>query len=79
MIIDAANVELMPGNYGKDCLGNGMHEALTCCCDECDYLFCCVSEDFPDVCAACEDTNCPRKNNEPQSRQPPEYAALEIM
>ena len=37
MIIDVTGTELTPGNFGRDCLGNGEHEGVECCCDECDY------------------------------------------
>ena len=49
MIIDVTGVELTPGNFGKNCLGNGKHfdkngEPIECCCEECDYYLEC----FPD-------------------------------
>ena len=51
MIIDITGIELTPGNGGKDCLGNGEHvdekgNLIECCCDECDYLICCL-EGYP--------------------------------
>ena len=55
MIIDITGIELTPGNNGKDCLGNGHHfdengKPIECCCDECDYLLCCLSEeDYEDI------------------------------
>ena len=61
MIIDINTTELTPGNYGKDCLGNGRHEDAECCCDECNYMLCCVSENFSVMCVSCEDLACPRK------------------
>ncbi len=39
MIIDITGTILIPGNEGKDCPGNGFHEA-ECCCNECDYMMC---------------------------------------
>ena len=66
MIIDVTGVELTPGNFGKDCLGNGKHidangDIIECCCDECDYLMCC-SEGYCnlDECKTCMDTDCMR-------------------
>lgn len=40
---------LTPGNCSKDCLGNGEHfdsnnELIECCCEECDYLLCCLNK-----------------------------------
>ena len=60
MIIDITGVILTPGNRGKDCLGNGEHSGIECCCDECDYMRCCLAERPPD-CAACKDRDCPRR------------------
>jgi len=57
MIIDVTGAELTPGNYWKDCLGNGEHEGAECCCDECDYMLYCVSEDFPNICLSYKDSN----------------------
>ncbi len=45
-VIDEAEAEnsdptLTPSFHGVDCLGNGEHEGIECCCDECDnYLTC---------------------------------------
>ena len=61
IIIDVTGVELIPENHGKDCLGNGRHKGVEWCCDECDYMMCCVSDDFPNVCVSCDDLDCPRK------------------
>ena len=41
MIIDITGIELIPGNNGNDCPGNGEHydkkgKRIDCCCDECD-------------------------------------------
>lgn len=38
------DVKLTPSLNGVDCLGNGEHEDIEICCDECDYYFDC----FPD-------------------------------
>ena len=35
---------LVPGNGGWDCPGNGLTEEIECCCDECDYMLCCMEE-----------------------------------
>lgn len=51
--------EIMPGNLGKDCHGNG--KTIECCCDECEYLQCCIDEEYPHECADCPDKYCPRK------------------
>ena len=60
MIIDITGVVLTPGNYGHDCLGNGEHPGIECCCDECDYMLCCLGEQPQDACLACDDPDCPR-------------------
>jgi len=65
MIIDVTGIELTPGNCGKDCLGNGEHvdangQEIECCCDECDYLLCCLEGSPPQRCQTCEDWQCPR-------------------
>ena len=60
MIIDITGVILTPGNRGEDCLGNGEHPEIECCCDECDYMICCMGEQPPD-CVACKDRDCPRR------------------
>ena len=65
MIKDVSGICLTPGNFGKDCLGNGEHiykfgGKIMCCCDECDYLICCL---FVTDCIECCDNDCPRRNN----------------
>lgn len=42
MITDITGTELIPGNCGLNCPGNGFHEEHPCCCDECDYMMCCL-------------------------------------
>ena len=64
MIIDITGVDLIPGLRGKDCLGNGTYidekgNLIECCCDECDYLLCCMSDLD---CNNCDDIKCPRSN-----------------
>ena len=81
MIIDITGIELTPGNGGKDCKGNGQHldengNPYECCCDECDYMLCCIDDDWevsdyvdwdaignkPD-CKSCMDIDCPYNIN----------------
>ena len=59
MIIDITGTILTPGNYGNDCLGNGEHEGIECCCDECAYMLCCLQEHYPSRCPTCNDVDCP--------------------
>ncbi len=59
MIMDVTGTVLTPGQDGADCLGNGLHPGVECCCDECDYLLCCLGQTD---CAQCKDSRCPRKN-----------------
>ena len=59
MIIDSSGILLTPGNLGKDCLGNGTHDDIECCCDECDYMLCCLESHDPKACRNCRDLYCP--------------------
>lgn len=60
MIIDSATgIELIPGNHGKDCPGNG-ENGNECCCDECNYLGCCLEYFKKQDCKNCVKWNCPR-------------------
>ncbi len=59
MIIDVTGTILTPGNCGKDCMGNGMHPPAECCCDECDYLLCCLESHRAEDCIDCTDRHCP--------------------
>ena len=59
MIIDITGTILTPGNYGNDCLGNGEHEGIECCCDECDYMLCCFETPSKQECRNCTDRDCP--------------------
>lgn len=43
-LIDPTGTPLTPSFHGKDCLGNGEHPGIECCCDECDHYLTC----FPD-------------------------------
>ena len=60
MLIDVTGIELIPGNSGKDCPGNGLN-GYECCCDECDYMLCCSEYHSPSECIDCEEYECPRK------------------
>ena len=65
MILDVTGVELIPGNEGRDCPGNGEHidrngELIECCCDECDYMLCCTDVMWDVYCAECSVQSCPR-------------------
>ena len=69
MIIDVTGVQLIPGNGGADCPGNGERvgdngKIIECCCDECDYMLCCY-EDMP--CADCVDPDCPHSPHHNQN------------
>lgn len=66
MIIDITGIELIPGNNGNDCPGNGEHydkngNRIECCCDECDYMLCCLESHGKENCKICSDSKCPRK------------------
>lgn len=66
MIIDVTGIELTPGNCGNDCFGNGKHfdkhgNSIECCCDECDYMLCCLPSHYHEDCLMCSETACPRK------------------
>lgn len=43
-LIDPTGTPLTPSFHGEDCLGNGEHPGIECCCDECDHYLTC----FPD-------------------------------
>lgn len=59
MIIDITGTILTPGDSGKHCLGNGKHSDIECCCDECDYMICCLENHSSKDCQACTDKDCP--------------------
>lgn len=66
MILDVTGIELIPGNEGRDCPGNGSHLddkglPIECCCDECDYYLCCLEGQTEEDCQQCYDGDCPRK------------------
>lgn len=57
MIIDITGIELIPGNNGIDCTGNG---SIQCCCYECEYMMCCLETHKQEEYKICQDPNCPR-------------------
>lgn len=64
-IIDITGIKLTPGNYGKNCKGNGEHRdwrgrVIECCCDECDYYMCCYEMQNDDECVTCANSDCPK-------------------
>jgi len=63
MIIDKpTGIELIPGNGGKDCPGNG-ENGNEICCDECDYMCCCFHLRGIHDCNECVHLECPRNQN----------------
>ena len=61
MIIDITGTVLIPGNLGRDCPGNGSNDDVECCCDECDYMLCCLPTHDRAECLACKEEDCPRR------------------
>ena len=64
MIIDVTGTELIPGNCGRDCPGNVENNSQVCCCDECDYMMCCLPTHREMDCVQCGDKECPRALDE---------------
>lgn len=67
VFIDATGIRLVPGNGGKDCPGNGNYKdeygnLIEMCCDECNFLECCLDEELKVVCLECCIEGCPRLN-----------------
>ena len=62
MIVDCTRIELIPGNLGADCPGSWERAGMECCCDECDYLLCCIEQNWKELCRNCRDRHCPRWN-----------------
>jgi len=60
MITDVTGIKLIPGNRGQNCPGSFENEGLDCCCDECDYLMCCLETHDAVLCLYCDDRDCPR-------------------
>ncbi len=64
MIIDITGIELTPGNNRINCRGNGAYTdkdgiLVECCCEECDYMLCCLESHDSEECENCTDENCP--------------------
>ncbi len=62
MLTDVTGTVLIPGNMGRDCPGNGSDPEVECCCDECDYMLCCLEGWRPGDCLTCTDLECPQNN-----------------
>ena len=60
MIRDVTGTMLIPGNCGAECPGNWAFAGWNCCCNECDYMICCLETHDPKECQTCHDKNCPR-------------------
>ena len=69
MIIDITGTILIPGNCGRDCPGNGEHEGIECCCDECDYMICCLDNHDIGSCKNCHDNDCPHAFEQNKSKK----------
>ena len=69
MIIDITGTILIPGNQGKDCPGNGEHPGVDCCCDECDYMLCCLDRHKSSEYKSCTDRDCPRTGAHPKRQK----------
>jgi hypothetical protein len=63
MISDITGIVLIPGNCGKDCPGSWELAGYDCCCDECDYMLCCLESHDAQECLKCSDRECPRSPN----------------
>ena len=66
MIRDVTGIELIPGNNGEDCPGNGNHidssgMPIECCCDECNYFCAAWKTTQKKIVKKCLDKNCPRR------------------
>ena len=62
MIVDITGTVLTLGDMGRNCLGNGEREGIECCCDECDYMLCCMETHDKAQCDVCTDQHCPHCN-----------------
>lgn len=58
-MMDVNKMMLIPGNCGNDCPGNWENAGLNCCCDECDYMMCCLETHDMNACKRCTDNECP--------------------
>lgn len=61
MIRDIMGTILIPGNAGRSCPGNGENAGIACCCDECDYLLCCLDDHNKDLYLTCRDEDRPHQ------------------
>lgn len=43
-LTDPTGTKLTPSYHGKDCLDNGEHPGIKCCCDECGFFLECFPE-----------------------------------
>ena len=64
MIENENGIPLTSGNGGRNCLANGRFfdkqgKPIESCCDECDYLMCCVGDYTDADCRVCDDPFCP--------------------
>lgn len=44
LIDPSTGVLLTPSPQGRECLGNGEHPDIECCCDECPHYLTCFPE-----------------------------------
>ena len=58
---DVTGAILTPG-FPEKCQGNGEDPRFEICCDECDYMLCCLNSHDNNECRSCHDHNCPRAN-----------------
>ncbi len=63
-MMDAAGMKWIPGNQGTDYPGNGCD--AECCCDECDYMLCCLDTHQPHICKTGADIRCPHAGKSPE-------------
>ena len=74
MILDSSGLKLVPRNQGRNCPGNGSAldscgRLLECCCDECDYMMCCIEEHDMEACVDCSDLLCPHSGTKKPSAE----------
>ena len=73
MYCEEYDFKYVPGNGGRDCPGDGRHKdafgnLIECQCDECDFLLCCIDDDFEKDCTDCREYEC--KHNETPKKWP---------
>ena len=59
IFIDPTGTVLTPSFHGENCAGNGEQSGSICCCDECDYMLCCIQEITKEKCKKCDVIDCP--------------------